>query len=114
MKRPSTAETVVKNIKMLLDESGWKVPQLSKISGVPKRTIYSILSMDRVPGIDTTDDIARAFGLTGWHLLMPDLHYELAKSGKLAVLIDDFFKSSQTTQDYIADVLKRERKDGTN
>ncbi|HEY3327363.1 MAG TPA: helix-turn-helix transcriptional regulator [Novimethylophilus sp.] len=85
------------------------MPKLSEKSGVPKRTIYSILAKDRVPGIDTTDELAKAFGLNGWLLLYPNLNYELAKSGKLDMLIETYGGSQQETREYVTHVLNRER-----
>jgi transcriptional regulator with XRE-family HTH domain len=112
MNRPSTAETVISNIKYLLDELKWNVPRLEKESGVPKRTIYSILNRERTPGIDTTDQIAKAFGLDGWHLLKPHLRYDIAKNGQLDKLIDAYENSSDATRGYVDSVLDRERKLG--
>lgn len=108
MTRPNTADTVVKNIRMLLECYSMNVPALAKKSGVPVRTIYSILNKERTPGIDTTDDIAKAFGLNGWHLLMPGLTCDASKNGKLDKLIADYTKCSEPARDYINMVADRD------
>jgi plasmid maintenance system antidote protein VapI len=112
MKRPNTADTVVENIKYLLSECKWNVPRLELESHVPRRTIYSILKKERTPGIDTTDDIAKAFGLDGWHLLKPNLKYDLAKNGHLERVIDAYSMATEMTRDYVDMVLDREKKVG--
>lgn len=110
--RPSTQESIINNIRMLLKEFHWRVPQLELKSGVPRTTIYSILNKNRIPGIDTTDQIAQAFGLTGWELLYPNLTADLAKRGKLEQLIDQYSNASQAAQDYVNEILNREKKLG--
>lgn len=110
MIRPNTADTVVTNIKYLLEECKWSVARLEAESGVPRRTIYSILNRERTPGIDTADDIAKAFGLDGWHLLKPNLRYDLAKNGHLDKMIDAYNTATEMTRDYVDMVLERENK----
>lgn len=110
MNRPNTGDTVAKNIQHLMDAMGWNVPKLEAASGVPRRTIYSILNRERKqPGVDTTDQIAQAFGLTGWHLLIPNLRYDLAKNGKLDALLEKYAGACQETQEYVVMILDRER-----
>lgn len=108
MKKPTTAETVAANIKMLMQKTGINAPALSKKSHVPVRTIYSIIKLERTPGIDTTDDIAKAFGLNGWHLLMPGLQYDIIKNGALDKLIEDYSHCPEKSQEYINMVAERD------
>lgn len=110
MSRPNTADTVVKNINMLLECNEMGVASLSQKSGVPVRTIYSILKKERTPGIDTTDEIAKAFGLNGWHLLMPSLSCDLTKNGRLDKLISDYANCPEQAKNYISMVADRDAK----
>lgn len=107
MKTPP-AETLVINLKMLMTKTNTSSADLSKRSGVSKRMIDYILNGDRKPSVELAGDLAEAFGLTGWQLIMPSLPYDLAKDGTLDKLIKDYTHCAQTSQDYISHVAERE------
>lgn len=109
MKTTNTADTVITNINMLLDLLNWSVEDLSKKSKVPKRTIYAYLKKERKPSVEITDEIAQGFGLHGWHLLLPNLIYDIAKNGHLEEVINQYTDSTVETRVYIDSILKRER-----
>jgi transcriptional regulator with XRE-family HTH domain len=116
MKNLHTAERVAENIKLLMSASGMTVKEVSKKSGVPERTIYSYLKLERTPNVDTTEDIAQAFGLSGWHLLMTNLEYDMIKSGKLDRLIHSYSNCPPESQEYLLMVSERDavyKKNGT-
>lgn len=109
MEKNKTADIVVNNIKMLLQKTGWSVPELEKKSGVPKRTIYAYLKKERKPSVEITDEIAQGFGLNGWHLLLPNLEYDIAKNSHLDGLIDKYISAAEETKGYIDSILDREQ-----
>lgn len=63
-----------------------------------------------VPTIDVADYIGAAFELTGWDMITPNLHFELAKSGRLQRLVQNFMADPAETQAYIESVAKRDAK----
>lgn len=108
MQRPKPKETLAKNLKMLLDETGMKVPALAKASGVSERMILYILSEERTATIETANDLAAVFHLDGWSLLMPDLKADLMKNGRLAKLVKNYFTASKEGREYIDHVAEKE------
>ena len=104
----SPAETLVINLKMLITKTEINSAQLSIKSGVSKRMIDYLLNYERKPTVDLAGDIAEAFGLSGWQLIMPSLPYDLAKDGTLDKLIKNFFQCEPVSQDYIFSVAQRE------
>jgi transcriptional regulator with XRE-family HTH domain len=104
----NTTETLIVNLKMLLNKTSTTTGWLSERSGVSKRMIDYILAGERKPTIDVADRLANAYGITGWQLIMPSLPYDLAKSGKLDNLINDYKNCNSTTQDYVNQVMQRE------
>lgn len=107
-KRLNPADTLVQNLKALLEAVGMKKAELARQSGVSLRQINYILSRERTPSVEVADDLARPFKLLGWHLLMPGLQADLAKSGKLKKLMDNYAHSSNEGRSYIDRVAERE------
>lgn len=108
--RPKTADTLADNLRALMKEFGWGKNVLAKKSGVTDRMIGYILAKERNPSVEIADQLAKPFGLNGWHLLIPGLPVELAKSGKLDKLIANYSHSSDSGREYIDSVAEREAK----
>lgn len=106
-KHPKTVVCFVKNLKYLLEITGMHKNDVAKKSGVSSRYIDYLLNFDKYPSIEVAENIGQAFGLNGWHMILPDLDYELGKNGNLEELLKDFTDSSKVTQDYVFEVLHR-------
>jgi len=113
-KRPNTVETLSKNLSTLLAETGMTRQELSKKSGVSLRMVGYILTQERKASIDVAEDIAHAFGLTGWQIIMPGLKSRLARSGGLDRLIGNYNQTTDTGREYIDRVAEHEAKYGTD
>jgi transcriptional regulator with XRE-family HTH domain len=108
MERPKTSDTLVSNLKMLMQAQGITIAQLSKKSGVPLRTIYSVIKKERTPSIELADTLAQAFGLTGWHIIKPNLPYDMIRNGKMEEVEKNFLACEEETQEYVLSVMRRE------
>lgn len=106
--KPTPAETLVTNLKMLMLKTSMSSADLSLKSGVSKRMIDYILGGERKPSVEIAGQLAEGFGLTGWQLIMPSLPYDIAKDGTLDKLIKDFSHCEHSSQDYIRHVAERE------
>jgi transcriptional regulator with XRE-family HTH domain len=93
VKRPATRETLARNLAMLMAEAGWNQVDLSRRSGVSQRQISNILRKDTGCSVEHADALARAFGLQGWHLIMPTLHKDM-QAGAVELLIDRYASAS--------------------
>lgn len=93
IKRPATRESLARNLKALMDEAGWNQVELSKRSGVSQRQISNILRQETGCSIEHADALGKAFGLQGWHLIMPTLSRDLS-TGTLAKLVDRYASAS--------------------
>lgn len=109
-KHPKTVVNFVENLRHLIEGHIISKADLEKKSGVSGRHIDFMLKYERYPSIEVADKIGSALGLTGWQMLIPGLPYDLAKSGKIDSLIREYSESSKATQDYVSEVLHRERK----
>lgn len=101
-------ETMIINLKMLMERTKMTTKQIALKSGISSRMIDYILSGERGATIETAEKIANVFGLTGWQLIMPSLPYDVAKSGALDQLIKDFSHCETVSQKYISSVAQRE------
>lgn len=113
-KRPTPADNLIANLIMLLDVTGMKKTELAKKSGIGKRTVYCILNRERGASIQMAADLAGAFGLNGWDIIKPELNYDLAKSGKLDELIEQYSKSTEGGRKTIDSVAENAPKFGHN
>jgi transcriptional regulator with XRE-family HTH domain len=93
VKRPATRQTLAENLAALMAQAGWNQVELSKRSGVSQRQISNILRQETGCSIEHADALARAFGLQGWHLIMPTLRRDLS-GGALEKLIDRYAAAS--------------------
>lgn len=110
--RTSTIDNLITNLKMLIEVTKISYGDLAKKSQVSERHIKYILRGERTPSIEIADQLASAFGLTGWQLIMPSLPYDLARNGRLEKLIEHVTHSSNESRDYILRVAEKEAKYG--
>lgn len=114
MARQSTRDNLVSNLKWLMETMGWNQVDVSKRSGVSQKSISKILRSEMVPTIELADKLAAAFGLSGWHLIMPDLPRDLIGSTSLEKLFKDFILSDDAGRELIQHVAAREAKHHSN
>lgn len=106
--RPESIETIRQNIRNLMDAMDWKPVDVARHCNTDARTITYILAGDRGCTIETADDIATAFGLPGWCLLIPGLQVDISK--RLPALVRSYQASRPEGRDYIDGVAERESK----
>jgi len=112
----TTQDTFRSNLRMLLQVTGWSNNELSRRAGLDEegkprvsgRYVGMLLAGEYTPTIDVTEAIGAAFGLNGWHMIRPGLQYDLAKSGKLDQLLDNFSRAPEHSQEYVQRTLERD------
>lgn len=109
-KRPNTRETLAKNLGTLMKIRDWTQVDLAGKSGVSQTMISSVLNERSGCSIETADALAHAFGLTGWHLLMPGLTEDLLKSKAVQKLLDTYVNATPEGQALIDAMAVRESK----
>lgn len=108
--RSSTTETLITNLRALMNATGIKKPELARKSGVSERMIGYLLAKERTPTVDVAEALGKVFGLTGWQLILPGLPVDLAKNGHLEKLVRNYSKLSATGREYVERVAERESK----
>lgn len=102
------SQTFIINLRDLMETTNINTATLSRISGVSKRMIDYILTGERKPSIEIAGQIANAFGLNCWHIIMPSIPYNLAKSGVLDKLICDYMHCNEVSKNYISHIAERD------
>ena len=102
--------TLSRNLQALMAENGLTQNQLSKKSGVSQRTISNMLDPDGPnPQLDNVDKVASAFGLDGWHLIMPNLIEDLTDGSSITSrVLHNLRHSSREGKEHILRVAERE------
>lgn len=88
--------------------------ELAKKAGVSQKSVSNMLDPAR-PGVsagtlDKLDRVARAFGLTAWHLLIPTLPEDIRECHRISELVADYIVTPQDSRDLIYHTAERERK----
>jgi transcriptional regulator with XRE-family HTH domain len=104
--RPPPRKTLARNLKLLMDASGMKAPEVAKRSGVDAKTVNNMLHGRFDPRPEKADQVAQVFGLNGWQLLIPDLPADMFKNGKLEQLIANYVSASPDGRDSIIRVAE--------
>lgn len=108
-KRPKPRETLARNINALMTKRRMKQHDLAKVSGVSQRTISNLCNPDGPsPTLDSVDAVAKAFGLEGWHLIIPTLIDELSGATTIAGLFDAYSHATDEGKRHILRVAERE------
>lgn len=94
VKRPATRQTLARTLRLLMDKSGYSEAEVSKRSGVSKKSINNMLNARHAPNLDHVDAVAAVFGLNLWHLIMVGLPDELIASKSLDELITRYGNAS--------------------
>jgi transcriptional regulator with XRE-family HTH domain len=89
VKRPATRDTLAINLTMLMAEARWNQVELAKRSGVSQRQISNILRKESGCSVEHADALAKAFGLQGWHLIMPSLPADV-RNGAIPALLQRY------------------------
>lgn len=87
MKRPETRKTLARTLRLLMDSAGLSEADVSKQSGVSKKSVNNMLNARHAPTLDHVDAVAAVFGLNLWHMILPSLPDDLVTSKALDNLI---------------------------
>ena len=101
------SQTLAKNLKWLMAQAGEDQVILARRSGVPQRTISTVLHARVSPQLRTVEALAAAYRLPAWALLVDDDPERLGLLQRLPPLIDRYLHVSETTRAYIDEVAEQ-------
>lgn len=103
-----TADQLSSNLSFLMALFGYKPAKMAQLSGVSPRMIAYILSGERIPTVDTADQLAKPFGLNGWQLLIPTLPDDIEQLKTIGEIVANYVDSSAEGKSLISMIAERE------
>ncbi len=106
--RPLPRETLARNLSYLMDKHGLSCAALAKKSGVSAKTVNNMQQTRFNVTLDSVDAVARVFGLTAWHLIMPNLPSDMLESKTMEQHVAKFCQLPKASRDQVDAFLDRE------
>lgn len=110
--RPKTRDTLARNLAYLMDhqqDGYWSQEKVATKAGVSQRTVSNMLNPDsHSPKLESVDMVARAFGLEGWHLILPNLIDDLQSDTSIRKIYDAYVEANTEGRRHIQRVAERE------
>lgn len=104
----SAPQILAKNLRWLMDRHQEDQVKLARRSGVPQRTISSVLKGETSPTLRTVEQLALAYGLPTYCLLLEDLHDNGDVLQRLNTLVTQYLAAPENTRIYLDHVAERE------
>lgn len=101
VKRPATRQTLARTLRLLMEKSGLSEAEVSRRSGVSKKSVNNMLNARHAPNLDHVDAVASVFGLNLWHMILPNLPDELIASKSIDDLIAHYSRADQRGRESI-------------
>jgi len=89
-----TRVTLSANLRLLMEAADMSQMELSRQSKIPQRTISNMLNGKHSVSLDAVNAVAEVFGLTGWHIIMPNLPADLVGSPSIAKIVRAYINAS--------------------
>lgn len=109
--RPAPRESLARNLKALMKRAGYSQEEVARRTRgqVKQKTISNMLDpASHSPKLESIDAVAAVFGLTSWHLILPNLPQDLERCKSLAKLVEHYMDSPPDGQDFIEQAAERE------
>lgn len=110
--KPKTDEVLARNLRALMTKGGLVESALAQKSNVSQKAINNVLNCRTTAKIETVELLAKAFGMEGWQLLLPNLPDEVDSVGAIGRLIQSYSKASAEGQRIIMTIAEREARYG--
>ena len=104
----SARAILAQNLAALMARDGLSQNALARRNRMNQKTISNILNQAKSPQLDKIEEIASAFHLEPWQLLLPDLPTNLAEGGKMNRLISAYLTCDQPARDIVNHIAERE------
>lgn len=108
--KAEVVQALADNVKRLMADRGDTQASLAKRAGISQRAVGDLMTYGKGhfknPTVKTVDNLAEAFDLPAWMLLLPGLPLELLKGQRLTKLIENYVEAPEpgrATVDRIAE-----------
>lgn len=101
-------DNLATNVRFLMADRGWNQVQTAKKAGVSQKSVSNILNRRKDAQLSVIEKLATAFGLSAWHLILPDLDKEIIGNGRVDRLLLDYMRASASGRDIISRIAEHE------
>lgn len=108
--RPRTEATLAANLRWLMNKAGWTEKEIEQRSGVSQKTINNVLHARYRTKVETVEQLAAAFNLDGWQMILPNLVHDIESGTSIAKLLNAYLQSSAEGQSVVLKIAEREAK----
>jgi transcriptional regulator with XRE-family HTH domain len=105
---PSAKAVLAANLAALMARDGLSQHALARRAGVDQKTISNVLNCVKALQLDKLEQIARAFRLAPWQLLIPELPIDLIDRAKLDRLIAAYLSCDDASRAILDHLAERE------
>ena len=104
----TTRVALSRNVSHLMAKHGDTQATLAKRAGISQSNVYYVVATERNVRLDTVEAIASAYGLSGWHLINPNLPRDLVDSPSLSKLVDSYARTTPEGRAMFDAIAERE------
>ncbi len=104
--RPLPRHTLAKNLRILLENTGFSAPEVARRAGVDRKTINNQLNGRYDPRPEQVRAVAKVFHLDEWDLINPNFNPNTPKNQMLKGIIDNYAKADEAGKESIARVAE--------
>ena len=87
---PSLTETVCANLNRVRIEHDLSTRELSARSGMPQKTLHSLLNATHIPRLDTVDGVCKALLVSPHAVVTPGAPINMLMSRRIGRLVETF------------------------
>lgn len=106
----SSKQILSENLKALLKSRGWSARELSRQTNgdVSDRYIGMILNCEYNASVEVLDQLAKAFRLQGWQLMVPGVPADQGAASHFNMVVTSYLTADEDSRSYIEHVAERE------
>ena len=83
------------NLQRLMDVAKLNQTELHRLTGVSQRHISALVRGESDCTLQVAEQIAKPFGLRGWHLMLPNLPADLVNSPRVLALVESYLDANE-------------------
>lgn len=98
-------EIVSRNLKLVMEEHDLNTREVQRRSGVPQRTVHSVINDQSAPTLTTIEKLCRALLVSPVALMVQDAPMSVLQSRRTRWLIDSYAKMTPAQRQLVEDCV---------
>ena len=98
-------DIVARNIRLVMEEHDLNTREVQKRSGVPQRTVHSVINDQSAPTLTTIEKLCKALLISPVALLVQDAPMSILQSRRTRWLIESYAKMTPAQRQLVEDAV---------